>query len=112
MQKGRPTRWHSNQQEKHIAKSLNGRQVANSGAAHFVGGDVTTELFLIEAKTVTKEQRSFTIKKEWIEKNREEAIAMGKSYNALAFDFGDGRQHYVIDEKLFKQLVEYLESVN
>ena len=106
----RPTRWYSNKQEKKIAKSLSGRQVANSGATAFNKGDVTTDLFLIEAKTVTKPQKTFTVKREWIDKNREEAFAMGKSYSALAIDFGDGEQHYLIDEKLFKRLQDYLQS--
>ena len=113
-QKGKPTRfsnrYFSDRQEKHIAKAFNGKQVSNSGATAFNKGDVVTDLFLIEAKTVTKPQQSFTIRKEWIEKNKEEAFAMGRCYNALAFDFGDGEQHYVISERLFKRLQEYLQS--
>ena len=35
---------------------------------------------------------------------------MGKSYNALVFDFGDGVERYVIDEELFKALTIYLEE--
>ena len=110
MQKGRPTRWHSSRQEKHVAKAVGGKQVANSGATAFNKGDVTTDMFLIEAKTCTKPQATFTVRKEWFTKNKEEAFAMGKDYNAVVFDFGDGEQHYVIDEKLFKKLVEYLEA--
>ena len=108
----KPTRYYSNKQEKHIAKSVNGRQVANSGATAFNKGDVTTKSFLIEAKTCTSEKKSFSIKKEWLEKNEEEAFAMNKPYSALAFDFGDGEQHYVISEKLFRQLVKYVEEEN
>ena len=100
----RPTRFYSNRQEKHIAKKVGGRQTPNSGATNFSKGDVVSDLFLIEAKTVTKEQKSFTIKREWIDKNREEAFAMGKPYSTLAIDFGDGEQHYLIDEKLFIRL--------
>ncbi len=100
----RPTRFYSSRQEKHIAKAVDGKQTANSGATPFSKGDVKTELFLIEAKTVTTERKSFTIKREWLDKNAEEAFAMGKLYNALAFDFGDGEQHYIISEALFKFL--------
>ena len=106
----RPTRWYSNKQEKAVAKAVNGKTVPNSGAIRFGAGDVTTDQFLIEAKTVTNPQKTFTIRKDWLEKNREESFAMGKSYSALVFDFGDGERHYVIDEKLFKILVDYLQS--
>lgn len=110
MQRGRPTRFYSNAQEKKIAKAVGGKQVANSGATLFNKGDITTNKFLIEAKTVTKEQKTFTVKREWIEKNQEEAFAMGKSYSALAIDFGDGIQHYVISQSLFNKLVEALDN--
>ena len=106
----RPTRWYSNKQEKQIAKAVGGKQVANSGATTFNKGDITTDMFLIEAKTCTKEQSTFTIRKEWLKKNQEEAFAMGKPYSALAFDFGDGEQNYVISEKLFKKLQNFLEN--
>lgn len=102
------TRYYSERQEKKIAKSVGGKTVANSGAATFVAGDIRTDLFLLEAKTVTKEQKSFTIKKEWLDKNEEEAFAMNKPYSALVFDFGDGEQHYVINENLFIKLQNYL----
>ena len=102
------TRYYSGRQEKAIAKALNGKQVPNSGAATFVGGDVMTDAWLIEAKTATTERQSFAIKREWLDKNREEAFAMGKEYNALCFDFGDnGKRYYVIDEKTFKKLINY-----
>lgn len=106
----RPTRFYSDRQEKHIAKAVKGRQTANSGATAFSKGDVVTEQFLIEAKTCTTERSSFSIKKEWLEKNEEEKFAMGKDYSALVFDFGDGIQHYVINENLFIKLVNYLKE--
>ena len=103
----RPTRFYSNRQEKAVAKVLGGKQTANSGATDFVKGDVLADDWLIECKTTCKEQTSFSIKKAWLEKNREEAFGMGKHYNALCFDFGDnGNRYYVIDEKTFKQLKE------
>ena len=106
----KPTRWYSSRQEKKVAKAVGGKKTANSGATAFSKGDVVTQSFLIEAKTVTSEQKTFTMKKEWFEKNKEEAFAMNKPYSALVFDFGDGEQHYVIDQKLFKLLVNYLEA--
>lgn len=106
----KPTRYYSNKQEKTIAKQINGKQTANSGATLFSKGDVKSAYFLIEAKTVTKEQKTFTIKREWIDKNREEAFAMGKPYSAIAIDFGDGEQHYLIDEKLFVTMLKLIEE--
>ena len=100
----RPTRFFSNKQEKKIAKAVQGQQVANSGATAFKKGDVTTENWLFEAKTKTTESKSFSIKREWIEKNKEEAFAMGKDYSALVIDFGDGEQFYLLDEKTFLEL--------
>ena len=107
----RPTRFYSNKQEKHIAKAVGGRKVANSGATAFNKGDVTTDSFLIEAKTCVADKKSFSIKKDWLEKNKEEAFEMGKSYSALAFNFGpDSENYYVIDERLFKILKEVVEN--
>ena len=110
MKKNKPTRYFSNLQEKRVAKTVSGKQVANSGATKFSKGDVKTEKFLIECKTCTKEQKSFTMQKEWFDKNDEEAFAMGYSYSALVFDFGDGVDRYVIDSALFKRLMEVIEN--
>ena len=106
----RPTRFYSNKQEKHIAKVTGGKQVANSGATAFNKGDVVDENWLFEAKTKTKEGKSFTIQKAWLDKNKEEAFAMGKSHSALVFDFGDGNNYYVVDEKTFLQMKEVFEQ--
>ena len=114
MQSGRPTRfsnrYFSNRQEKAVAKAVGGKKVANSGATVFNKGDVTTNQVLIECKTVTKPQKSFAVKREWIEKNQEEAFAMGKHYSAVAIDFGDGEQFYIINQKMFNKLLHVLEE--
>lgn len=103
----KPTRWYSNRQEKQIAKSVGGKQTANSGATAFNKGDIVTDNWLIEAKTVTEERKSFSIKKEWLEKNKEEAFAMGKLYEALAFNFGPNEDnYYVISESIFTKIVK------
>lgn len=104
----KPTRFYSKRQEDKVAKTLGGKRVVNSGATTFSKGDVTLKDWLIECKTCTKEQKTFTIRKEWIDKNIEEAFAMRKNYNAIAIDFGDGTQNYLISEKLFKRLVELI----
>ena len=110
MQSGRPTRYYSNRQEKKVAKAVHGKQVPNSGATAFNKGDVTTNDWLIECKTKSNMAHSFTIKKEWLLKNREEMFAMGKSYNALVFDYGDGNNYYVLDEKTFLMMKELLDE--
>ena len=102
------TRYFSSKQEKSVSKAVNGKQVSNSGATKFNKGDIITDLFLIEAKTKTEESKSFLLQKEWFDKNREEAYAMGKPYNALVFNFGDGDNLYIINERLFKYLHEKL----
>ena len=110
MQRGRPTRFYSNRQEKTVAKAVGGHKVANSGATAFNKGDVVTDRVLIECKTCTKEQSSFTIKKQWILKNREEAFSMHKDYSALAIDFGDGEQYYVINQRMFNEWLNGLDN--
>jgi len=102
----RPTRFYSKKQENQIAKAVSGKRVANSGATAFNKGDVTTDNWLFEAKTKTAESKSFTIKREWIEKNKEEAFAMGKDYSAVVIDFGDGKQFYLLDERTFLHLMK------
>lgn len=106
------TRYYSSKQEKAIAKAVGGKQTANSGATKFSKGDVRNDLFLLEAKTHTEFRNNFTIKHEWIDKNREEAFQMGKRYSALVLDWGDGENHYLIDERLFLELLEHLREVN
>lgn len=109
----RSNRFYSNRQEQKIAKAVGGKQVANSGATKFNKGDVTTDNWLIEAKTCTKEKQSFTIKEDWLIKNKEEAFDMGKEYNALAFNFGpDTQNYYILDECTFKELISKEEENN
>ena len=105
----KPTRYYSSKQEKKVAKTVRGKQSPNSGATAFSKGDVSNDLFLIECKTKTSVSSSIQIKREWFDKLKEEAFAMNRLYYALAFDFGDDERHYVISEKLFKCLLEYLE---
>ena len=103
----KPTRFFSNRQEKAVAKVVNGKQQSNSGATPFYKGDVVTDNWLIECKTATTTKSSFSIQKEWLKKNKEEAFAMRKDYNALCFDFGpDTERYYVLDERTFKRVVE------
>ena len=106
----KPTRYFSNKQEKQVAKRVGGKQTANSGATAFSKGDVRTDYFLIECKTKTTPSESMTIHKDWIVKNDEEAFAMGKQYSAVAIDFGEGENYYIISEKLFKKLINFIKE--
>ena len=106
------TRYYSTRQEKKVAKAVKGRKTANSGATAFQKGDVVTKDWLIECKTKVKDSTSFTIKEGWLLKNEEEAFAMGKKNSALVFDFGpsSNKRYYIISEKLFQVLQQYLEE--
>lgn len=108
------TRYYSKQQEKKVAKAVSGKRTANSGATPFQKGDVITDQFLIEAKTKTTDCKSFTIKEDWLLKNEEEAFAMGKNNSALCFDFGPSanKRYYVISERLFQMLQNYMKEEN
>ena len=103
------TRKYSYEQEQRIAKLLNGKVNANSGATDFYKGDVRTMAFLVECKTSTSPCKSVSIKKEWLEKLKEEQFSMGKLECAIGFDFGDGKDYFIIESKMMKFLVENYE---
>jgi len=107
-----PTRTFSKKQEDSIAKAVGGKRTPNSGATPWVKGDVLTEEWLLEAKTKNTHSESISIKKEWFNKAKTEAVEMGKPYTAIVFSFGpDEENHYIIDEFLFKELQEYLKGI-
>ena len=102
------TRYFSSKQEKAVAKAVGGKKTANSGATLFQKGDVSTDNWLIECKTKTSPSESMSIKREWLEKNEEEAFSMQKEHAALAFNFGDLhnlRNYYIISEDEFKRFL-------
>lgn len=106
------TRNYSDIQEKHIAKVTGGNVQSNSGGTRFGGGDVHTGKFLIEAKTPTKEQKAFSIKKDWIDKMQEQAFEQGKEESVLAFRFSpdENEDFYVLNEKQFLEYLSYREE--
>lgn len=111
---GRPTRFYSSRQEKAVAKAVNGRQTKNSGATALQKSDVLNDLFSLECKTKTTNSDSISIKREWFDKQIRESIQMGKEYSAIVFNFGPDKpyseNHYIIDENLFKELLDHLRS--
>ena len=105
------TRKYSNKQEEKIAKMFGGKVQSNSGGTKFGGGDVHTEKFLIEAKTSTTDKNSFSIKREWIEKAKEQAYEQGKENYMVAFQFSpDGDTYFVIDSYTARILLEFMEG--
>ena len=109
------TRYYSDLHETSVAKAVNGERVSNSGAGKFSAGDVVQRQasLLIECKTVMTEKQSVSVKKEWIDKNKEEAFSNRLDNNCLCINFGPGSDnYYVISEKLMKFLVEKLEEEN
>ena len=84
----KPTRHYSSMQEKSVASAIGGRKTPNSGATPNVKGDVLTKDWIVECKTCEKSQKSFTMKKEWFEKNKAEGMFMDKNYSAVVFNFG------------------------
>lgn len=108
------TRDYSNKQEKHIAKVTGGKVQSNSGGTKFGGGDVHTDKFFIEAKTPTKNQTSFSIKKDWIEKMNEQAYEQGKHEAVLAFRFDPDTDNdlYVLSQRQFLEYLDFKEGKN
>lgn len=109
---GKPTRFYSSRQEKAVAKVVGGKQTANSGATALQKSDVLNDLFSLECKTKTTNSDSISIKREWFEKQLKESIQMGKKYSAIVFNFGPDTPYnenkYIIDESLFRELLDYL----
>ena len=107
------TRYFSNKQEKAVAKAIGGKKTANSGATMFSKGDCYNDAWLIECKTKTTPSDSISIKRDWLEKNEEEAFAMHKQHSALAFNFGDlhyAKNYYIISEDEFKRFLKLEEE--
>lgn len=110
-----PTRHYSSRQENNVAEVVGGKVQKNSGATDFQKGDIVTNgrnSFLLECKTRTKASESISIKKEWFDKNRQECLLTGTPHQAIVFNFGpDEENHYIIDEYLFLELLEHLNSL-
>ena len=105
------TRYFSNKQEEYIANLLNCKRQCSSGSTPFAKGDVIADNWLFECKTTTKPKTSFSIKKDWIDKNFIERVEMGKPYSAIVYQYEEGGTNYfVLDETTFKKLYERFEN--
>ena len=95
--------------ERNLAKGLGGRLTPASGASHSKG-DLKVGAFLVESKAT--EQRSISMKLDWLQKIQAEATAVGREA-ALAVSFttstGTPVEHgewVAIPLRLFKELLE------
>ena len=111
----KPTRYYSDLHEKSVCKALGAVQQSNSGAGKFSKGDVVQReaSMLIECKCAMSEKNSVSIKKEWLEKNKNEGFSCRLPNNAVCINFGpDSNNYYVINERLMKFLVDKLVEEN
>lgn len=97
-------------QEQRITRSLNqikeeARNALASGSKWFAKSDVISKHFRIEAKTKATPSKSFSIKREWLDKIGAEAFETGK-IPVLAFSFGDNKDYFVLEDRHFYELVE------
>ena len=109
------TRYFSDLHEKSVCKALGANQQSNSGAGLFQKGDLIQKeaSLLIECKTCMTEKSSFSIKKEWLDKNEKEKKEINLDNSALCFNFGPRTDnYYIISEKIMKYLVEKLVEDN
>lgn len=97
-----------------MADELVGKTTSNSGATPFNKGDVLSDDCCIECKTLTKEQKSHTIKKDWLDTIQREKISMGKRFGVLVFDFGTQKvtdQYVILKMQDFKELIKMYENI-
>ena len=105
------TRAKSSQQEKRIAKAMGGKQVIGSGSTPFLKGDVIVDKLFIEAKTKMEPSKSISVKKEWLEKAKAQAIATRKSDYTVAISFGEPKEYYIIEDSLMEDLYKSREAL-
>ena len=93
-------------QEKQVANLVGGQVQPASGGTSHGGGDVLTDDWFFECKTVISEKDSYSIKKSVINKMKEQAFEQKRDYCALAFRFSpEGKDYFVIDDDTMKYLL-------
>lgn len=97
-------------QEKEVAKLVNGEVQIASGALSHGGGDVLTENWFLECKTVISKKDSYSVKKSILDKMYEQSFEQQKNYSSLAFRFSpEGEDYFVVNSETFKHMMK---SVN
>lgn len=106
------TRYASTIQEERVSNLLGGRRNSNSGAGLFDKSDIVVDRasMSVECKTCMTPKDSFSVKKEWLKKSKEEAFSNRLENHAIAFNFffEDKEDYFIIDSKLMSFLVEKL----
>lgn len=100
------TRKVADNHERRVAKALGAQQTVASGQVPFAVGDVSDNLFLYECKTRMNLSKSYTIQKEVLDKLEQERRQALKPAAALVFTFGCDQNYYIVDQRVFKQLLE------
>ena len=108
------SRYYSDIQEKRVSSLLGMKQTSGSGQPLFCCGDILGDMFLGECKTSMKEKSSFSVKKEWVDKNNIERLQLQKPYSFLAISFTPeaDTNYFIIGEKEMKKFVELLREEN
>ena len=55
--------------------------------------------------------KSISVKKEWLEKAKAQAIATRKRDYAVAISFGDPKEFYIIEDTLMEDLFKYRQAM-
>ena len=84
------------------------RMAHEAGAVYKIG--IAGALF-IEAKTKMNPSQSITVKKSWIDKAKEQSLAMRKEDYAIAVSFGDPKEYYLIEDNLMEDLYKSREAL-
>lgn len=109
------TRDKSKKQEEFLAQYLGAYRTPNSGATFHTKGDVQDEMSIFEAKTSMQKKRTYSIKKDDLEKNELERIAMRKEFSFLVFDYGQPKEdetYVVMRLEDFKTIYEVYKEVS
>jgi hypothetical protein len=90
---------------------MGGRQVVGSGSTPFLKGDVTVDKLFIEAKTKMEPSKSISVKREWLEKAKAQALSTRKEDYAVAISFGEPKEFYIVEDSLFEDLYKSREAL-
>lgn len=100
-------------QEKQIAKLINGQVQPASGGTPTGGGDVLTDNWFLECKTVISKKDSYSVKKSILDKMNEQKFEQRKDYCALAFRFEpEGRDYFIVDTDTFRHMMECTNKID
>ena len=82
------------------------KKIKTKSATNTVATEQTTT-----RETKATESKSITVKKDWLEKAKEQSYSMRKRDYALAISFGDGKDYYVIEDTLMEELYKCREAL-